>query len=140
MDHSEQNVHKPQSAVTCLPFKMICSFTQLTSKTSSGLLGNVKMRRWARGYRRFERMCFHFPGFKMHEPEAHENEGDRLFRNVGNTLPRRPEPTLLASLSLDHSVSTLLDKTHGPCRSNVHITDTFQVRCCLKVGPVAQSV
>jgi hypothetical protein len=50
----------------------------------------------------------------MHELETLENEGDGLFRNVGNTLPRRPEPTLLASRSLDHSVSTLSDKAHGP--------------------------
>ena len=67
-------------------------------------LDNMTMRRWERGYRRFERMCLHFPGLKMHEHETLENEGDRLVRNVGNILPRRPEPTLLASRSLDHSV------------------------------------
>jgi hypothetical protein len=90
---------------------------QLTSSgviEDSGLLDKVTMRRWARGYRRFERMYLHFPGFKMHELETFENEGDRLFRNVWNTLPRRPEPALLASRSLDHSVSSLSDKTRGP--------------------------
>lgn len=96
----------------------------------SGLLDNVTLRRWARGYRRFERMCIHFPGFKMHE-----TEGEKLVRNVGNTLPRRPEPTLLASRSVDHSVSTLSAKlARGPaqqqCSHNCHISSTLLCEGC----------
>ena len=54
----------------------------------------------------------------MHELETLENEGDRLFRNVDNALTRRPEPTLLASRSLGHPVSTLSDKTRGPVQQS----------------------
>jgi hypothetical protein len=98
---------------------------------------NVAMRRWESGYRRFERMCLHFPGFKIHNPEALENEGDRVFRNVDN-LPRRLNPPRRHH----HHCITPFRLCQTPitvrCSSNAHITDTLQVRHCHKADSTSR--